>query len=76
MSKLKNIQAKARNLARSGEFYGWLPIKFELRFEEGYEEARAWLHDPATWEEIDRLCQKARKQRAVPKGQRARALGL
>jgi hypothetical protein len=32
MDKLKSIQAKARTLARSGEFYGWVPIKFELRF--------------------------------------------
>ena len=39
MSKLKTIQAKARELARSGKFYGWLPIKFELRFEDGYAEA-------------------------------------
>ena len=63
MDKLKEIQAKARKLARSGEFYGWPPIKFELRFEDGYAEAREWLNSPATWEELDRLCQKARTQR-------------
>jgi hypothetical protein len=27
MDKVKEIQAKARELARSGDFYGWLPIK-------------------------------------------------
>jgi len=36
------IQAKARELARS-----------ELSFEEGYEEAREWLHDAATQDELD-----------------------
>jgi hypothetical protein len=35
MSKLKRIQAKARELARSGKFYGWRPIEFERRFEDG-----------------------------------------
>jgi len=62
MDRLKEIQAKARKLARSGEFYGCLPIKFELRFEDGYAEAREWLNSPATWEELDSLCQKARTQ--------------
>jgi hypothetical protein len=67
MDKLKSIQAKARQLARSGEFYGWLPIKFELRFEDGYAEAREWLHSPTTCEELDSLCQKARsRKRARP----------
>ena len=63
MSKLKTIQAKARELARSGKFYGWLPIKFELRFEDGYAEAREWLNEAATQQELDRICQKARTRR-------------
>ena len=63
MSELKTIQAKARELARSGEFYGWLPIKFELRFEDGYADAREWLNRAATREELDRICQKARRRR-------------
>ncbi len=62
MDKLKEIQAKARELARSGEFYGWFPIKFELRFEAGYPEAREWLNSPATREELDSLCRKSRAQ--------------
>jgi hypothetical protein len=60
MTNLERIQAKARELARSGKFHGWRPIAFELRFEAGYEEAREWLYRPATQEELDRLCQKAR----------------
>jgi len=40
MINLERIQAKARELARSGNFHGWRPIAFELRFEAGYKEAR------------------------------------
>ena len=65
MGNLKSIQAKARELARSGEFYGWLPIKFELRFEDGYAEAREWLNEAATQQELDRICQKARTRRST-----------
>jgi hypothetical protein len=60
MSSLKRIQARARKLARSGAFHGWRPIAFELRFEEGYEEAREWLHSADIRDELDRLCQAAR----------------
>jgi hypothetical protein len=63
MSKLKRIQAKASELARSGEFYGWRPIEFELFFEDGISEAREWLYATATQEELDRICQKARMRR-------------
>src|SRR6266705_1467779 len=61
MSKLKCIQAKARELARSGKFYGWPPLEFELRFEDGFSEARECLHRPATRDELDPVCQEARK---------------
>jgi hypothetical protein len=60
MSKLKRIQATARELARSGRFFGWAPIAFELRFEDGFAEARDWLYRAATRDELDRLCRKAR----------------
>ena len=33
MTNLKRIQAKARELARSGKFHGWRPIAFALKFE-------------------------------------------
>jgi hypothetical protein len=38
--QLKRMQAKARELARSGKFYGWPPLEFELLFEDGFSEAR------------------------------------
>jgi len=61
MTNLEQIQAKARELARSGKFHGWRPIAFELRFETGYEEAREWLQAVATKDELDHLCQTARE---------------
>jgi hypothetical protein len=60
MTNLKRIQARARELARSGKFHGWRPIAFELQFEKGYEEAQEWLHDASVRDELDRLCQAAR----------------
>jgi hypothetical protein len=60
MSKLRRIQAKARELARSGKFYGWPPIEFELSFEEGFSDAREWLYRGDTREELDGICAKAR----------------
>ena len=60
MSKLKRIQAKARELARTGGFFGWTPIAFELRFEDGFEDAREWLYRATTRDELDRLCREAR----------------
>ena len=58
--QLKRMQAKARELARSGKFYGWPPLEFELLFEDGFSEAREWLHEAATRDELDRLCREAR----------------
>ena len=60
MTKLKRIQARARELARSGKFYGWRPIVFELGFEEGFAEARSWLYSETTRDELDRICREAR----------------
>jgi hypothetical protein len=60
MKKLKRIQARARELARSAKFHGWRPIAFELRFEDGFAEAREWLYAPSTQDELDRICQAAR----------------
>ena len=59
-SKARFQNGEARELAQSGKFYGWRPIAFELRFEEGYEEARDWLHSTAIQDELDRLCRIAR----------------
>ena len=63
MRKLVSFKAKARDLARSGHFYGLPPLEFELRFEEGFHEARGWLELASTKEELERLCQESRAKR-------------
>ena len=63
MRKLDLFKAKARALARSGHFYGLPPLEFELRFEEGFPEAREWLGLASTKEELERLCQESRANR-------------
>ena len=60
MRKLNSFKAKARALARSGYFYGLPPLEFELSFEEGFHEAREWLDQPSTREELERLCVESR----------------
>ena len=66
MSKeLLRIQARARELARSGTFLGWRPIAFELQFEPGFTEAYEWIHNPSAQEELDSLCREARMLRHV-----------
>lgn len=60
MSKLKDFQARARYMAQSGMFYALPPLEFELQFEDGYEDARDWLADPAVRDELDFLCREAR----------------
>ena len=64
MNKLKRIQARARKLAQSGMFHGWSPIAFELRFEDGFEEAREWLYTATTRDELDRMCREARSSKS------------
>ena len=61
--KLDSFKAKARALARSGHFYGLPPLEFELRFEEGFHEAREWLALASTKEELEGLCQESRANR-------------
>ena len=63
MSKLNAFKARARALARSGYFYGLKPLGFELSFEDGFDEAREWLEQPSTKEELERLCQASRAKR-------------
>ena len=57
--------------SRSGKFYGWRPIEFELLFEDGISEAREWLNRATTQDELDRICRKARTRRAHPSANRA-----
>ena len=60
MSKdLKVIQKRARELARSGKFFGARAVAFE-QFEPGYSQAMRWISSFATQEELDRLCNDAR----------------
>ena len=61
--KLTQFQAKARELAGSGQFIGWRPLEFVLRFEDGFDDAQDWLQKPSTQAELDRLCVKARARR-------------
>jgi hypothetical protein len=49
VTNLERSQAKASQLVKSGKFHGWSPIAFELRFEDGFEEARAsWSRQTAS----------------------------
>jgi hypothetical protein len=55
------VLSRAAELARSGKFSGWVAIEAQLRFVEGYLEARRWLADEYLRMELDRLCIAARK---------------
>ena len=75
MSKgLKRIQERARELARSGKFFGARAVAFELQFEPGYPQGAGWISSPEAQNELDRLCGAARasmdaailKQPSVP----------
>ena len=52
--------ALARALAQSGDFYGLPPLEFELSFEEGFQEAREWLEQPADERRTRTACQVSR----------------
>ena len=53
------FKAKARNLARSGHFYGLPPLEFELKFEEGFPRgtgvARTGGHEGRTRRSLPRV---------------------
>lgn len=66
ISDLERMQEKARQLARTGKFFGVLALEFELRFEPEYAVARQWLNRVSTRTELDRLCRQARRQRREP----------
>lgn len=65
MSTLSEFQAKARAMARSGAFYAFPPLEFELQFEDGYIEARDWLENGETRDELDKLCRESRIKKAA-----------
>ena len=61
MSKgLQRIQERARELARSGKFFGARAVAFELQFEPGYPQGAGWISSPEAQNELDRLCSDAR----------------
>jgi hypothetical protein len=57
------VRRRARELAQSGRFSGWLGIEFELRYVEGVPEARIWLDSEPIREELDILCRQAKSRR-------------
>jgi hypothetical protein len=61
------VRRHARELAGSGRFSGWLSIEFELRYVEGYQQARVWLDDIFIREELDILCRQAKRRKRTPK---------
>jgi hypothetical protein len=46
------VRRRARELAESGRFSGWLGIEFELRYVEGFQEARVWSEEVPIREEL------------------------
>ena len=57
--KLQRVQARARELARSGKFSGFGSVAFELQFEDGFADAYQWIYSPSTQEELNHLCHEA-----------------
>jgi hypothetical protein len=57
---LTRIQQRARELARSGKFFGARAVAFELQFEPGYSHGLRWIDSPEVQEELDLLCKEAR----------------
>jgi hypothetical protein len=67
---LKRIQERARELARSGKFFGARAVAFELQFEPGYSQGVRWIGSVDAQDELDRLCSdaRARVRRSDPEG--------
>ena len=67
---LQRVQARARELARSGKFASWRGVAFELRFEPDCLHGLGWIQSPAAQEEIGRLCSEARAPSPPPSPRR------
>jgi hypothetical protein len=67
---LRRVQARARELARSGKFASWRAVAFELRFEPDCLHGLSWIQTPAAQEEIGRLCNEARAPSPAPTSRR------
>jgi hypothetical protein len=62
---VQHVQARARELARSGKFAGWRALAFELQFEPGFFDAYGWIYSLSTKEELEALCKEARRRRQI-----------
>jgi hypothetical protein len=56
-----NLTICAVEMAGSGKYRNWEQIKFALCFDEGYLEARGWLHNRPRREWLNRLCREAQE---------------
>jgi hypothetical protein len=65
------VRRRAKELAESGRFSGWLGIEFELRYVEGLQKARVWLNSEPIREELDILCRQAKSRRPTPNSKKA-----
>lgn len=55
------ILRRAKELAKTGNFSGWLSIEHYIRSKEGLQEARSVLDNQWLRKELDRLCSKAKR---------------
>jgi len=62
------VLRRAKELAESGRFTGWLGIEFELRYVEGFDLARAWLNYAPIREELDIICGQAKTRSSIASG--------
>ena len=60
MRKLNSFKAKARALARLAMSTDCRHLNLSPSFEEGFDDAREWLDQPSTKEELERLCVSSR----------------
>ena len=58
-NRQERIWRRVYELARSGKFPSWITIEWELRFNEGFPEARQMLEDPFIRAELDELCKQS-----------------
>lgn len=54
------IVRRARELADSGKFSGWLQIEWHIRFDENFQDARHVLDDQFTRSQLDEACKRAK----------------
>lgn len=64
LQRQEHVLRRARELARTGNYSGYVLIEHALR-NEGYPEARGWLDNQLFRQELDRLCAEARANEAL-----------